>query len=163
MIKSHLISGGVDTKFLGYPNSISSKMHGRRLYNTSVHSRKYCFVVALLLIEITQLFSLHLYRMSSSQTEKKSVALTVAEQDKAARLLRSRTNAILVTCQYGIRRRTAINIKQKCDEIISRVHENAVTFNAKTICTVKLPEVHNAVISFKSTAKIMTFPATKFA
>lgn len=67
--------------------------------------------------------------------------LTLAEQVEAARLLKSGTNASVVMCQLAISRQTAIKIKHKCDEIISRAHGNEISLNSKTIREVAFPEI----------------------
>lgn len=53
------------------------------------------------------------------------------------------------------------NIKQRCQERISRANDNAISPNAKAICAVAFPEIDDAFLQFPSLARMAKFPVTQ--
>lgn len=87
--------------------------------------------------------------------------LTRAEQVEAETLFKSGTNASVVMCQFGISRRTATNTYQKCDETMSRAHENEISFNLRTIRAVAFLEIDDGLLQFVSLERRIKFPGTQ--
>lgn len=76
-------------------------------------------------------------------------------------MLKCGSTSCVVMRQFGIIRRVVTNIKQRCNELISRANENAISLNVKTIRTAAFPEIGDAVLQFLTLARMAEFPVTQ--
>lgn len=63
--------------------------------------------------------------------------------------------------QFGIILRMVPNIKQKCEELISRASDNAISLNTKTIRSVSFSKIDHEVLQFLSLERMEELPVSQ--